>query len=133
MRTAMTIGIVILCLSSLVKGQSQEVDYMQSMAGVFDTYRYHSDHSRYLREAGNPLEFIFAGLFLSYKVVFSSQDMDSCVFSPSCSAYGMQAIQKRGILLGAVSTFDRLSRCHPFASGNYPIDPKSMKLYDPVD
>ena len=37
-----------------------------------------------------------------------------CRFTPTCSAYGMEAIQKHGPWKGGWLTLKRLLRCHPF-------------------
>ena len=46
-----------------------------------------------------------------------------CRFSPTCSAYAYEAIQKYGALKGGWLALKRLSRCHPFYHGD---------IYDPV-
>ncbi len=43
----------------------------------------------------------------------------SCRFTPSCSVYGYQAIEKYGFLKGGWLALKRLSRCHPFNPGGY--------------
>ncbi len=86
-----------------------------------------------LADSKNELQFVASLLFVSYKVLISSQDMDACVFSPSCSVYAIQSIKKKGIITGMLEASDRLQRCHPGANGHYPIDPKTHKLYDPVN
>ena len=47
----------------------------------------------------------------------------SCRFTPTCSAYAMEAIEKYGAVKGGWLTLKRLCRCHPFYKGNW---------YDPV-
>lgn len=47
----------------------------------------------------------------------------SCRFTPTCSAYAYQAINKYGALKGGYLALRRLLRCHPFYKGDY---------YDPV-
>ena len=37
-----------------------------------------------------------------------------CRFTPTCSAYGLEAIQKHGPWKGGWLTVKRLLRCHPF-------------------
>ena len=42
-----------------------------------------------------------------------------CRFSPTCSAYAKQAIEKKGAGRGVCSAVRRLFRCHPFHPGGY--------------
>jgi len=46
-----------------------------------------------------------------------------CRFTPTCSAYAVQAITKYGALKGGWLALCRLLRCNPFYKGDY---------YDPV-
>ena len=46
-----------------------------------------------------------------------------CRFTPTCSAYALEAIQKYGALKGGFLAFKRILRCNPFYTGDY---------YDPV-
>ena len=85
-----------------------------------------------LKNAENEIEATVAVLFLGYKTFLSSQDMNSCVFSPSCSAYAMESFKKHNPVKAYLMTFDRLTRCHPLTKkGQYPIT-KNQLLYDPV-
>ncbi len=43
----------------------------------------------------------------------------SCRFTPSCSLYMLQAIEKHGVLRGGFMGARRLLRCHPFSEGGY--------------
>lgn len=45
-----------------------------------------------------------------------------CRFTPTCSAYAIEAIQKYGALKGSWLAFKRLLRCNPFYKGD-PYDP----------
>lgn len=42
-----------------------------------------------------------------------------CRFSPTCSAYAVQAIKKHGIFRGVVQGVLRISRCHGLSKGGY--------------
>ena len=55
----------------------------------------------------------------------------NCQFRPSCSEFGIESIQKKGTVRGILSSADRISRCHPFASKYY-IRDSGGKLFDPV-
>lgn len=93
----------------------------------------HTPYGHYLKKSTNEIELTAAVLFVSYKKFVSSQDMASCVFTPSCSVYAIESLQNDHPLLAYVKIFDRLSRCHPLtAKGQYPIDRKTMQLYDPI-
>lgn len=42
-----------------------------------------------------------------------------CRFTPSCSEYTYQAIDRYGILKGVFMGFKRILRCNPFSRGGY--------------
>lgn len=43
----------------------------------------------------------------------------SCRFYPTCSAYAVEAIEKKGALRGSLLALKRLLKCHPFHPGGY--------------
>lgn len=43
----------------------------------------------------------------------------SCRFTPTCSEYTYQAVEKYGVLRGVWLGGARLLRCHPFHPGGY--------------
>ena len=45
-----------------------------------------------------------------------------CRFTPTCSAYALEAIEKYGAVKGGFLTVKRLLRCNPFYKGDY-FDP----------
>lgn len=91
----------------------------------------HQHHLSLSSNNNNELEFIFSNLFLFYKSFISSQDFSSCMFSPSCSEYGIIAIKRIGFLEGVVATFDRLTRCHPLIlPGEYGYDEETGLFID---
>jgi putative membrane protein insertion efficiency factor len=53
---------------------------------------------------------IFKQMFLTDKV---------CRFTPPCSEYTYQAIEKYGVMKGLWLGFKRIIRCHPFSKGGY--------------
>ena len=42
-----------------------------------------------------------------------------CRFTPSCSEYTYQAIEKFGLIKGIVKSMKRLFKCHPFGPCGY--------------
>ena len=42
-----------------------------------------------------------------------------CPYTPTCSAYAIEAIEKHGALKGGLLTLWRLLRCNPFSHGGY--------------
>ena len=46
-------------------------------------------------------------------------DMKKCPYIPSCSEYGMEAIEKYGALKGGALALWRIIRCNPFSKGGY--------------
>jgi uncharacterized protein len=54
-----------------------------------------------------------------YRRVVSPMLPPACRFTPSCSLYALQAIEKYGLLRGGFMGVWRLLRCHPFSEGGY--------------
>ncbi len=55
----------------------------------------------------------------SYQVLISPYLGRHCRFTPSCSSYAMEAIEKHGALRGGWLALKRIGRCHPFCDGGY--------------
>jgi uncharacterized protein len=43
----------------------------------------------------------------------------SCRFTPSCSLYTLQAVERHGLLRGSLMGARRVLRCHPFSEGGF--------------
>lgn len=51
-----------------------------------------------------------------------------CRFVPSCSAYAMEAFQKRGFFVGMILTVWRILRCNPLCAGGYdPVPERGLR------
>jgi putative membrane protein insertion efficiency factor len=44
---------------------------------------------------------------------------DSCIYSPTCSEYALEAIEKYGAAKGSWLAFKRILRCNPFHRGGF--------------
>jgi len=60
------------------------------------------------------MKFIFIKLIKGYAYLVSPLLGNNCRFTPTCSAYAMQAIEKYGVLKGLALGIKRLSKCHPW-------------------
>lgn len=65
---------------------------------------------------------VLLALIRFYQRCISPYTPASCRFTPTCSAYAKEAIEKHGALKGGWLTLRRLLRCHPFYKGD-PYDP----------
>ena len=65
-----------------------------------------------------------------YRKFISPLKPPCCRFTPTCSAYAIEAFQKRGFFAGLILTVWRILRCNPFAKGGYdPVPDKGFKSY----
>lgn len=68
---------------------------------------------------GNPVARVVILVLRGYKSFVSPFFPPSCRFTPTCSQYAIEAVQKRGVAWGLCLALWRLLRCHPFARGGY--------------
>ena len=56
---------------------------------------------------------------LAVSPVLSRTGLARCLYQPTCSAYGREAIRRYGSPRGFVLTAGRILRCHPFTRGGW--------------
>lgn len=59
------------------------------------------------------------GLIKLYQVTLSPYIGRSCRYTPTCSNYGIEAIQKHGPLKGSWLTLKRVLSCNPWGGSGY--------------
>lgn len=53
-----------------------------------------------------------------------------CRFTPTCSAYALEAFEKRGFFAGLILTVWRILRCNPFCKGGYdPVPERGFRSH----
>jgi putative component of membrane protein insertase Oxa1/YidC/SpoIIIJ protein YidD len=93
------------------------------------------NYSVFAKGSKNEIESTFSTSFIFYKTFISSQDIDACVFHPSCSVYAIECIHhEKSKFIAFLKISDRLMRCHPLVTkGSYITDPKTGKYFDPIE
>jgi len=61
----------------------------------------------------------FIGLIKLYQWVISPMIGPKCRFTPTCSSYAIQALQKHGLIKGLWLAVKRISRCHPWGGSGW--------------
>jgi len=92
-------------------------------------YKYCSSDMRSSRVVRRVLKKALLILIKGYKAAISPiidgifGSGNTCRFSPTCSEYTYQAVEKYGVLQGVLMGLKRIFRCHPWAKGGH--DPVS--------
>lgn len=60
---------------------------------------------------------VVLGAIVVYKKFVSPLFPPSCRFTPSCSRYTLDAVEKYGVVRGLCKGAWRVARCHPFSQG----------------
>ncbi|REB06378.1 membrane protein insertion efficiency factor YidD [Sporosarcina sp. BI001-red] len=64
-----------------------------------------------------------------YQKMISPLTPPSCRFYPTCSHYGVEAVETHGVIKGLFLTIVRISKCHPFHEGGFdPVPAKKEKV-----
>lgn len=65
------------------------------------------------------LKKLFIFFIKFYQKYISPLKTTKCPYYPSCSAYGLEAVQKHGAIKGGLLALWRILRCNPFSKGGY--------------
>ena len=61
----------------------------------------------------------FCVLIRAYQICISPLFPSCCRFTPTCSAYALEAIKKYGAAKGLFLSIKRICKCNPFHKGGY--------------
>ncbi|MGE6377816.1 membrane protein insertion efficiency factor YidD [Peribacillus muralis] len=71
------------------------------------------------------LKKILMGIIRFYQIAISPLKPPTCRFYPTCSHYGLEAINRFGPIKGSWLALVRILKCHPFHPGG--VDPVPEK------
>lgn len=75
------------------------------------------------------LKKLFIGIIRMYQKFISPLFPPTCRFTPTCSHYSIEALEKHGFFKGLWLSIKRISRCHPFNNDPHydPVPPVEQK------
>jgi len=62
---------------------------------------------------------LILGALRFYKRAISPQLPPACRYTPTCSEYAIEAIERRGVVIGGFLAAKRVISCNPFSRGGY--------------
>lgn len=71
------------------------------------------------------MKYLLIGFVLAWRKLISPLYGDVCKYYPSCSAYGLEALQLHGAVKGSWLIVRRIASCHPWAAGGFDPVPGS--------
>ncbi|MBO4750161.1 MAG: membrane protein insertion efficiency factor YidD [Lachnospiraceae bacterium] len=69
---------------------------------------------------------ILIAIIRFYQKYLSPLKGTKCPYIPSCSNYGLEAIEKHGAFKGGLLAVWRILRCNPFSKGGYDPVPEEF-------
>nr|WP_330408454.1 membrane protein insertion efficiency factor YidD [Roseburia sp. AF42-8] len=67
----------------------------------------------------NDFEKILIAIIKFYRKYLSPMKTTKCPYCPTCSTYGLIAVEKYGAVKGGALALWRILRCNPFSKGGY--------------
>ena len=93
-----------------------------------------SDHRIYRRIHQLFVWLVLAPVFAYRRVLSPLKRTPTCRYLPTCSEYAIEAVRKRGIVVGGLLAVGRILRCNPlFHSGVDPVPTGSRRCSHHVE
>ena len=73
------------------------------------------------------------GLIRLYQRHVSAHTPPACRFTPTCSAYAIEALQRHGLFFGTGLAIWRVLRCNPLCRGGYDPVPETLFARNKTD
>jgi len=84
-----------------------------------------------MRFLSNLSKQIFLKLIRFYQVAISPMLGSNCIYTPTCSHYTYEAIERFGVIRGGWLGAKRIARCTPFHEGGYDPVPETLDDHKP--
>ncbi|MDH5264666.1 MAG: membrane protein insertion efficiency factor YidD [Betaproteobacteria bacterium] len=62
---------------------------------------------------------VLVALIRAYQYLLAPWWGQSCRFTPTCSHYAVEALERHGAIMGSWLATKRILRCHPWSPGGY--------------
>ena len=72
-----------------------------------------------MKKRFRPLTKLLIGLIKLYKITLSPWLGGACRYTPTCSTYGIEALEKYGAFKGGWLTIKRVLSCNPWGGSGY--------------
>ena len=69
-------------------------------------------------------------LILIYKRTVSPALLSTCRFTPTCSDYALEALERHGLIAGGLLSAWRILRCNPLFRGGLDLVPTKLQAHD---
>ena len=63
------------------------------------------------------MNYLLIKLIRFYQITLSAFLGQHCRFSPTCSNYAIEALQRHGAVKGTILSSKRICKCHPWSAG----------------
>jgi len=76
------------------------------------------------------MKYLLIGIIKFYQKAISPFRPPACRFLPTCSQYGLEAVQRFGAIKGGYLAIKRISKCHPLHPGGIDLVPEKTAKKD---